>query len=104
MFSTSTIASSTRMPTTSDSPSSVMRLSENPSHDMKMNVGITDNGIATAEITVARQSRRKQNTTMTASAAPSTSASIDALYDSIVKSTVELNNLISVPLFSATNF
>ena len=35
MFSTSTIASSTRMPTTSDRPSSVIRLSVKPSHDMK---------------------------------------------------------------------
>ena len=32
MFSTSTMASSTRMPTTSDRPSSVIRLSEYPSH------------------------------------------------------------------------
>ena len=38
---------------------------------MNQKVGIAESGIATAEMNVARQSRRKKNTTTTASKAPS---------------------------------
>ena len=41
---------------------------------MNQNVGIADSGMAIAEMTVARQSRRKKNTTTTARMAPSTIA------------------------------
>ena len=71
MFSTSTMASSTRMPITSDSASSVTTLMEKPSQAMPMKAGITDSGSATADTKVARQSRRKSQTTMTARMAPS---------------------------------
>ncbi len=40
---------------------------------MKKKVGSTDSGSATAASSVARQSRRKMNTTMVASTAPSSS-------------------------------
>ena len=51
-------------------------LSVKPSSSMNQKVGIADSGMASAEISVARQSRRNRNTTMTASTAPSISASI----------------------------
>ena len=59
MFSISTIASSTRMPATRLSASRLMLLSVKPSAFMKKNAGTHDSGIASAEISVARQSRRK---------------------------------------------
>ena len=80
MFSISTIASSTSTPATRLSASSVMLLSVKPSSSMTQKVGIADSGIASAEITVARQSRRNRNTTTTASTAPSIIASIADLY------------------------
>ena len=71
MFSISTIASSTRMPTTSVMPSRLTRLSEKPIMDSAQKVGMIESGSAVAETSVARQSRRNRNTTMTESAAPS---------------------------------
>ena len=67
MFSISTMASSTRMPTTSDSDSSVTTLTEKPIQCITAKVGIADSGSATAETRVARHSRRKAQTTSTAS-------------------------------------
>ena len=49
---------------------------------MPIKAGITDSGSATAEMNVARQSRRNKNTTSTASKAPSTSSVRDAAYSS----------------------
>jgi hypothetical protein len=77
MFSISTIASSTSTPTTSDSDSSVMTLIEKPIAAITAKVGIADIGSATADTTVARQSRRNANTTSTASSAPSYSSAIE---------------------------
>ena len=77
MFSISTMASSTRMPTTSDSDSSVTTLSEKPSRYMAPKVGMIDSGSAVAETSVARQSRRNSQTTSTASSAPSSSSHIE---------------------------
>ncbi len=71
MFSISTIASSTRMPTTSDRASSVTPLSEKPSSDITQNAGMIESGRAVVATSVARQSRRKRKTTRTARAAPS---------------------------------
>ncbi len=71
MFSISTMASSTRMPVTSVMASRLTRLSEKPIMCMTQKAGMIDSGMATAEIRVARQSRRKMNTTTIASAAPS---------------------------------
>ncbi|KFB78623.1 MAG: hypothetical protein AW06_000031 [Candidatus Accumulibacter cognatus] len=77
MFSISTIASSTRMPTTSDSDNAVTTLKVNPIRYITAKVGIADSGSAVAETKVARQSRRKSQTTMTARMAPSISSIID---------------------------
>ncbi len=71
MFSISTMASSTRMPVTSVSASRLTRLSEKPITSTRKKVGMIDSGSATAAIMVARMSRRKRNTTMIASTAPS---------------------------------
>ena len=72
MFSISTMASSTKMPTTNDRLSNVTTFSEKPAQCMAAKVGMTDSGKAMAETKVARQSRRKNHTTTTASSAPST--------------------------------
>src|SRR5258708_4186826 len=77
MFSISTMASSTSTPATRERPNSVMVLIVNPINCMNANVGIADSGIANAEIKVARQLPRKNQTTTTASTEPSTSASND---------------------------
>jgi len=80
MFSISTMASSTSTPATRLSASSERKLSVKPIRSMNQKVGIADSGIASAEITVARQSRRNRNTTMTASTAPSIIAAIADSY------------------------
>ncbi len=68
MFSISTIASSTRIPITRVRASSETMSRLNPASAMKANVGISETGIATAVTAVARQSRRKSQTTSAASA------------------------------------
>ncbi|MNE83779.1 hypothetical protein D3C77_193260 [compost metagenome] len=78
MFSISTMASSTRMPIVSDRASSVTTFSDWSIGPRMAKVGISDIGMAVAAISVARQSRRKMNTTITARAAPSSSASSEA--------------------------
>ena len=50
------------------------RLSVKPIHCMKAKVGIADSGMASAEISVARMSRRNSHTTSTARIEPSISA------------------------------
>ena len=72
MFWISTMASSTRMPVTRVMASRLTKLSEKPMICMAANVGMTDNGSATAASRVARQLRRNSRTTMVASTAPST--------------------------------
>ena len=67
-------------------------------------VGIADSGMAMAEITVARQSRRKKNTTTTARIAPSTIAEIELSYCCLVYST-EVNRVVTrTPGFSFSIF
>ena len=73
MFSISTIASSTRMPVTSVIASRLMKLKVKPIRSIAAKAGMIDSGSATAASSVARQSRRKRNTTSVASAAPSSS-------------------------------
>src|SRR3546814_7672622 len=72
-FSISTITSSTSTPATGLKASSDRLFSEKPIMSMNQKVGIADSGMASALISVARQSRRNRNTTTTASTAPSTS-------------------------------
>ena len=74
MFSISTMASSTNTPATSDRARRLMPFSENPINCMKAKVGMADSGIASAEIAVARPSRRKNHTTITARIEPSMNA------------------------------
>ena len=76
MFSISTMASSTSTPATSETASRLIELSVKPSHCMTAKVGMADSGMASAEISVARISRRNRNTTKTASTEPSKSALI----------------------------
>ena len=71
IFSISTMASSTRMPTTTASASSVTVLSEKPRKAIAAKVGRIDSGRAADAISVARQSRRNSHTTIMARMAPS---------------------------------
>ena len=59
MFSIATVASSTRMPTASARPPSVMMLIVWPSAPSAMTDTMIDSGIETAMMTVLRQSPRK---------------------------------------------
>ena len=93
MFSTSTMASSTRMPTTTASASSVIMFRLKPSNQITPKVGMIDSGSASAEIQVARQSRRKNHTTSTASAAPSHSMAMDDLNEARTSSMAVLTSL-----------
>ena len=76
IFSISTIASSTSTPATRLSASSVMKLSVKPIRLMIQKVGIAESGMASAEMIVARRSRRNRKTTATARIAPSIIARI----------------------------
>ena len=76
IFSISTIASSTSTPATRLNPSRLSEFSVKPIRSMNQKAGMADRGMASAEIAVARQSRRNRNTTITASSAPSHIASI----------------------------
>ncbi len=58
--STTTMASSTTSPMASTSPSSEMMLIEKPSSGKKMNVPMSDTGMATSGMSVARQSWMKR--------------------------------------------
>ena len=71
IFSISTIASSTSTPATRLNASSEMLFRVKPIMSMNQKAGIADSGMASAEIMVARQSRRNRKTMTTASTAPS---------------------------------
>ena len=62
-FSTTTMASSTTMPIASTRPKSDSMLSEKPKAAMAANVPISDTGIASSGMTLARQFCRKTSTT-----------------------------------------
>ena len=81
-FSTTTMASSTTMPTASTSPNKVRLLSVKPNIAMKKNVPISDIGIATSGMTAARQVCRKRMTTSTTSRIASRIVSCTAFTDS----------------------
>src|SRR5690606_6771940 len=72
-FSTTTIASSTTIPIANTMPNNDRLLSENPIACMTANVPISDTGIATSGISVARHVCRKMNTTNTTRTAASNS-------------------------------
>ena len=71
IFSISTIASSTRIPTTSDIASKVTVLRVKPKKYIPIRAGKIDRGRAVAAMMVARQSRRNSHTTKIAKMAPS---------------------------------
>ena len=66
-FSTTTMASSTTMPTDSTRPNSVSMLSVKPKACMTAQVPISDTGMATTGMIVARQVLRNSSTTSTTS-------------------------------------
>jgi hypothetical protein len=70
MFSITTMASSMTIPVASESASMVMLLSENSNARMTANVPMIEIGMASAEMTVARQLRMKNSTTSAASSPP----------------------------------
>ncbi len=66
-FSTTTIASSTTMPTARTSPNSVSMLMEKPRASMTANVPTSETGMAARGMIVARHVCRNKRTTMTTS-------------------------------------
>ena len=66
-FSTTTMASSTTMPTASTSPNKVSMLREKPKACITAHVPISDTGMATTGMRVARQVLRNSSTTSTTS-------------------------------------
>ena len=70
-FSTTTMASSTTMPTASTSPNSVSMLMEKPRPCITAKVPISDTGMATRGMIVARHVCRNSSTTTTTSSTAS---------------------------------
>ncbi len=81
MFSSTTMASSMTMPTMSTRASIVTVLSVKPSAAIRPKVETTDAGMATAAMTVARQSRMKAKTTRHARMLPSTRCTLISCSD-----------------------
>jgi hypothetical protein len=79
MFSNTTMLSSTRMPTTSESAISVIRFKENPNRYMRMNVGIIAEGRATSTKRELRRLCRKMSITKPTINTANTRSSITAL-------------------------
>ena len=70
MFSSTTIAASTTMPTANAMPASEMTLIERPSAAMATKEPMTDTGIASEITSVARGERRKSSSISAASRPP----------------------------------
>ena len=70
MFSITTMAASTTMPTAKARPASEITLIERPSAAMATKAPITETGIASEITTVARSERRKSRRMMAASVPP----------------------------------
>ena len=79
MFSNTTMLSSTRIPTTSESAMSVIKFSEKPNAYMRMNVGIIADGSATSTKNELRKLCRKSNITKPTITTASTRSNITAL-------------------------
>ena len=98
------MASSTRTPITRESASRVTMLRLKPSHTIPAKAGITDSGKATADISVARHSRKNIQTTITASSAPSYSNLSELRYSSctgVTKSNASVRTMCSWRCFSS---
>ena len=87
-FSTTTIASSTTMPTASTSPNSDRLFSENPSAARIAKVPTSDTGIAMIGMIDARQVCRNRITTTTTSATASTMVTTTSCTDCAMNSVV----------------
>ena len=74
MFSIATVASSTRMPTASARPPSVMMLMVWPAPQSATTAASSANGIVMTTIAELRQSRRNTSTIRPVSSAPSTAS------------------------------
>ena len=70
IFSRTTIAASTTMPTANAMPARLMTLSERPSAAMATNEPITETGIESATTNIGRQVRRNSNKITTARTPP----------------------------------
>ena len=70
MFSSTTIAASTTMPTANARPASEMTLIDRPSAAIATNDPTTETGIASTTVIVARPERRKTRSTMAARRPP----------------------------------
>ena len=70
MFSSTTMAASTTMPTANAMPASEITLIERPSAAMATKEPITDTGIASETTSVARGERRKSSRIIAASRPP----------------------------------
>ncbi len=81
MFSMTTMASSIRIPIDSDSASIVMLLKVKPMTSMNQNVATTELGMATALISVARTSCRKNRMMRTASTPPNSRSNLTSLIE-----------------------
>ena len=86
--STTTMASSTTTPMARTRPNKVSMLSEKPSKPMTAKVPMSETGIATAGISVARQSWRNTNKTRNTSADAWNSVTNTSLIDSSTKMVV----------------
>ena len=81
MFSIATVASSTRMPTASARPPSVMTLMVWPAPHSAITAASSANGIVTTTMPALRQSRRNTSTISPVSSAPSAASRSTACSD-----------------------
>ena len=88
MFSSTTIASSTTMPIASTSPKSVRLLRVKPSSHITANVPMSETGTSIMGRIIARQSCRKNSTTMATSTMASRSVLNTSATDSVMNGVV----------------
>ena len=91
------MASSTTMPMASTSPNNVNRLREKPRGSMTARVPISDTGMVTAGIRVARQSCRNKNSTRNTRATASSRVMYTCLIAVSTKMVVSYGILYSSP-------
>ena len=96
-FSTTTIASSTTMPTASTRPKSDSVLMEKPKASMNASVPMMDTGTASRGITDARQVWRKSTTTMTTRSVASSSVFTTSWIDWSTKTVGSYTMVCSIP-------
>ena len=90
MFSSTTIALSTSMPTPNANPPNETVFNVKPLKYIKEKVEITEIGIATPMIIVLEKLRRKNSRTTTANTAPTPAAALTLLIAELMKSAVSI--------------